>query len=103
MNDVEADLKGVIATNCTWKSFSRICSSHGRTHDADGFWAFDNTHHYRARGDVLDKSCIEGLAFVDTIVLLGEFWCDVNELEACKLEASLLKTRINIAVESALD
>ncbi len=103
MNNVEANFQGIVAANGAGDGFGGIGRAHRGADNADGFGAFQHTNDDRAGGDVFHQTGVEGFAFVDAVVLFRQFWRDLNELEAHKLESALLKARDNVADESALD
>src|SRR5436309_924987 len=103
MNNVEANFQGIVPANGAGEGFGGISRAHRGTDDADGFWSFQYANDDRARGDVFDQTGVEGFAFVDAIVLFRQLWRNLNQLEADKLEAALLKAIDDVADESALD
>jgi hypothetical protein len=84
MNDVEANLQRIIATNCSWNGFSGICGPHCSAYDTDSFGTLHHGYHNRARGDMFYQARIKWLAFMNTIVLFGQFWRYLNEFHSSK-------------------
>ena len=102
MNDVEAHAYRIITTNRASGRVPRLGRAHQGAGNGNDVGAFQHTHDNWAGRDVLDQAGVERLAFVLGLVARGQFWRDVDELEANNLEALRLEAREHLANQPAL-
>ena len=102
MHQVAPDLEAKVSADGAGSRLGRIGRSHRAPRGLDSIVSLQCHHHDRARGDVTDQRLVEGFAFVDRVMALGQRCVNLYQFQRRDAQPSALKAGDDLSDKPAL-